>query len=52
MNVTVRVLPKWRIHYRGTVYGPGETVTLPILTGVEFCAWGSAEPVKGLRKPR
>jgi len=44
--ITVRVLPNWRICYRGKVYSSDELVELDVLTGAEWSGWGSVRPVR------
>ena len=41
MNVTVRVLPGWRVYHERRVYESGELVELPLIRAVEWTAWGS-----------
>ena len=46
MSVTVRVLPPFRIHYRGTVYAAGETVEVSDAAANGWRDWGPVEHVE------
>jgi hypothetical protein len=35
------VNPPWSVCFNGQVYGPGESVELPLSVSVEWCTWGS-----------
>jgi hypothetical protein len=41
MVTTVRVKPNWRVCVNARAYEAGETVEVPILQAIEWCAWGS-----------
>jgi hypothetical protein len=40
---TVKVRPRWRCYHAGRVYEAGETLTVPIIQGLEWAAWGSVQ---------
>lgn len=40
-TLTVKVLPRFRLLHGGRVYEAGEVAELPLLTALQWKAWGS-----------